>query len=238
MPPTLAMRFVCDITVVSLNLRHADRNRFIADSTSKHSISMCSCLAPKLPNVIWLGEFDYGDTLITAFFHELAHCIGSVNLWDFKIEEEIQVWQYAFDLMRMHGFEITSRSVRYCLDCLRTYAGHEIREYTASALENLRNEMRRKNFEQDDLPKRISEPVAQKELVKKEMPILYSLFDKKHRHLFRKLEAFDISSTERLLNSNEESLAMNGFTKKSILYIQNALAVHGLTLPATYKDIT
>ena len=169
---------------------------------------------------IWLGEFANDEELVAAFFHELAHCIAEDIYWDVKIEYEIQIWLQGFDLLQKHGYKITQVKVNYCLNALRTYAEYEMREYSLGALGRLQKRIHEKN--------RIADG---------SLSSFYDLLDKRHRHLYKRLESIGITTTARLLKTCDDSLALNGFAEKSILRIRDALAKHGLTLPRTCDEI-
>jgi len=98
---------------------------------------------------IWFGKFDDYSLLAATFFHELGHCAVSAGSVDLKVEREINAWRFGFDLMVEHGFSVSLKQIQYCLDCLFSYAGWDIREPTTEGLLELRRRIREKNQHED-----------------------------------------------------------------------------------------
>ena len=75
---------------------------------------------------IWLGEFDDGEELAAAFFHEVGHItdwrtsVGR-NHRVTRFEHELRAWTLGFEKMHLFGLDSTKRMFRYMMDRLQTY---------------------------------------------------------------------------------------------------------------------
>lgn len=79
---------------------------------------------------VWLGEFDKGDDLLAAFFHEVGHIIDvrreKNRYHDMPIlEHELRAWTFGFEEMHGYSFSPTRRMCRYMMEKLNTYNKEE-----------------------------------------------------------------------------------------------------------------
>lgn len=85
---------------------------------------MCKMLLlphPRVPSIIYLGEFDDLECEIASFFHELGHT------QDFKwyppnsIACELNAWRLGLKALKEEGFTVTPKIVEWIKRCINTY---------------------------------------------------------------------------------------------------------------------
>lgn len=76
---------------------------------------------------IFMGTFDDPDIFITAFFHELGHCVNArlrrTNCHLCKLSNEGAAWEMGFHLAKKYGFDwdYDSKERKWARKQLQTY---------------------------------------------------------------------------------------------------------------------
>jgi hypothetical protein len=79
---------------------------------------------------VWLGEYDDGEELAAAFFHEVGHIRDERtktgrNHRVTRFEHELRAWVFGFERMHVFGIDATKRMHRYLTRCLESYNREE-----------------------------------------------------------------------------------------------------------------
>ena len=75
---------------------------------------------------VWLGEYDDGEELAAAFFHEVGHMAdertkAGRSHRGSRFEHELRAWTFGFERMHAFGMDATVRMHLYMARCLESY---------------------------------------------------------------------------------------------------------------------